>query len=411
MSQRSVGGVHWPDLDGLRALAILLVMARHSLRPVLPHDTYAPVVTFGPFDLTPAMLNGWIGVDLFFVLSGFLIGRQAWRSDSLARFWFKRVTRILPAYWTCLALIAVLLTLGGRWHGVGSDFLAHVVMLQDYTGSVFVPAFWSLGAEEKFYLLAPAFVFVVARCQRRWMQAGALVAMWLLPIGLRTISAWSVDAPVGYLDYFAIYRSPFHLTCESLVLGFTIAWISLNAGTLPMLEQRRSRELMFWGGTAAVLWYLVPSEILHTIDAWTIVVPAAVIGLGFGAIVLAVVSGSGSYSHALGWRGWQPIATGSYTLYLTHMMAIPVAQTLAEVVAPGIATPGGRWLAFLPWYLGVSALAAFALHRLVERPVLGWRDRYLKSFESFGTFESFGSFKPFESFWARARTTRTSRTA
>jgi hypothetical protein len=95
---RSVDGVHWADLDGLRALAILLVLARHSLRPFVPDDAYQSVVTIGPIDLTPSFLNGWIGVDLFFVLSGFLIGCQAWRGDSLLRFWFKRVTRILPAY-------------------------------------------------------------------------------------------------------------------------------------------------------------------------------------------------------------------------------------------------------------------------------------------------------------------------
>ena len=161
MSQRTADGVHWPELDGLRALAILLVMARHSLRTVLPHDTYAPVLTIGTFDLTPALLNGWIGVDLFFVLSGFLIGRQAWRGDSLARFWFKRVTRILPAYWTCLAIIALLITIGGRWQGSAVPFFWHVVMLQDYTGSVFVPSFWSLGAEEKFYLLLIQFTTFV----------------------------------------------------------------------------------------------------------------------------------------------------------------------------------------------------------------------------------------------------------
>src|SRR4029453_19610138 len=95
----SVDGVHWADLDGLRAFAILLVLGRHSLRPFISEDTYHSVVTVGPVDITPLVLNGWIGVDLFFVLSGFLIGRQAWRGDSLRRFWFKRVTRILPAYW------------------------------------------------------------------------------------------------------------------------------------------------------------------------------------------------------------------------------------------------------------------------------------------------------------------------
>ena len=117
MSQRTVGGVHWAELDGLRALAILLVMARHSLRPFIAPDAYAPILTIGSVDLTPALLNGWIGVDLFFVLSGFLIGRQAWRCDSLGRFWFKRVTRILPAYVACMAVIGVALTAASAWTG------------------------------------------------------------------------------------------------------------------------------------------------------------------------------------------------------------------------------------------------------------------------------------------------------
>jgi peptidoglycan/LPS O-acetylase OafA/YrhL len=109
-------------------------------------------------------------------------------------------------------------------------------------------------------------------------------------------------------------------------------------------------------------------------------------------VVLAVVSGSGSFSPWLGWRGWKPIATGSYTLYLTHMLAIPVAQVLAETMSRGSASLVAQWLAFVPWYLGVSVFAAFALHRLVEKPVLDWRDRSLRSFESFG---SFGPFEPF----------------
>ena len=155
--------MHWADLDGLRALAILLVLGRHSLRPFISEDAYQSVVTIGSIDLTPLVLNGWIGVDLFFVLSGFLIGRQAWRGDSLhgsgssgSRAFCPRIGRVLP-WWRSA------LTWPAPWPKSGADFLAHVVMLQDYTGSVFVPAFWSLGAEEKFYLLAPLLVFVLAR--------------------------------------------------------------------------------------------------------------------------------------------------------------------------------------------------------------------------------------------------------
>ncbi len=384
MSTRSVDGVHWADLDGLRALAILLVLGRHSLRPFISEDTYQSVVTIGSVDLTPLVLNGWIGVGLFFVLSGFLIGRQAWRGDSLARFWFKRVTRILPAYWACLAVVAIVITMAGAWPKSGADFLAHVVMLQDYTGSVFVPAFWSLGAEEKFYLLAPLLVFVLARgpspssgqaAVRVWQGCGLLV-LWLIPVMWRAWAVGSLTSVVTYATYFPQYRSPFHLTCESLGLGFAIAWLSLQPWHRRIT--RPIREGLFWTGMAGVTYVLASSVILDRIDARTIVIAPALIGLYFGAMVLAAVSGPGSYSRVVGWRTWRPLATGSYALYLTHMMILPVAGALAAIapLTSGLSLTA-RWVAFMPWYLTLTVISAYLLHRFVERPVLTWRDRRL----------------------------------
>jgi peptidoglycan/LPS O-acetylase OafA/YrhL len=385
LSERSESNGHWADLDGLRAIAILLVLSRHSLRPFVSEDTYQSVVAVGPIDLTPLVLNGWIGVDLFFVLSGFLIGRQAWRGDSLRRFWFKRLTRILPAYWACLGIVAIGLSIAGTWPMSGVDFLAHLVMLQDYTGSVFVPSFWSLGAEEKFYLLAPLLVFVLARSSGRtrgriqlW-QGTALLGLWLVPVVWRLSAASDVTGAVRYDEYFPLYRSPFHLTCESLVLGFAIAWMSRQAWSSRI--NRPVREALFWGGATGVLYCLVPSVILLTIDAQTIVLAPAVIGLGFGAMVFAAVSGPGSYSAFLGRAMWQPLATWSYTLYLTHMMVLPAAAALAARAVPlaSDASLGARWLAFLPWYLVLTGFSAYLLHRYVERPVLVWRDARLRA--------------------------------
>jgi peptidoglycan/LPS O-acetylase OafA/YrhL len=379
VSTRTLDGVHWADLDGLRAFAILLVLGRHSLRPFISEDSYESVVTIGGVDVTPLVLNGWIGVDLFFVLSGFLIGRQAWRRDSLPRFWFKRVTRIVPAYWTCLVLVAVGLTIGGAWPARWPDMLSHVVMLQDYTGSVFVPAFWSLGAEEKFYLLAPLLVLVLARMRVRAWQAAGLVALWLLPVLFRVVATRGLSGVVTYAEYFPQYRSPFHLTCESLVLGFAIAWLSQHA-TLRL--DRPVREGLFWLGAVGVCYWLASSTILSRIDATTIVLAPALIGLCFGAMVLAAVGGTGSYSRLLGLAMWRPLATGSYTLYLTHMMVLPIAAALAAAYPlVSNASLTARWLVFVPWYLALSTLAAYLLHRYVERPALLWRDRRLASVE------------------------------
>ena len=143
------------------------------------------------------MLNGWIGVDLFFVLSGFLIGRQALRSrDGIGRFWFKRATRILPAYWVCLAVVAAWMTVAASWNGRAPHFLSHIVMLQDYTGSIFVPAFWSLGAEEKFYLLTPLVGLLIVGLRATWMRVSLLIVLWALPITIRALVAVGDRFPI-----------------------------------------------------------------------------------------------------------------------------------------------------------------------------------------------------------------------
>ena len=375
-SAPSVGGVHWPELDGLRAIAIGLVVARHSLRPFISEDTYVPVAAWANLDLTPLLMNGWVGVDLFFVLSGFLIGRQAFRGEPWTRFWFRRVTRIFPAYLTCLAVVAVGLTLSGRWPARAGDFAAHLAMLQDYTGSVFVPAFWSLGAEEKFYLLAPVLAVGVGRAPWPLVQGGGLALLWCAPVVARALAVHDVTGPIQHLEYFVRYRSPFHLTSESLVLGFAIAWASLHlrAGLL----SRRARNLIFCGTASGLLAWLAATPLLTHIGPATVIASPALVGLGFGALVLACVSGEGVYSRVLRWEGWRPLARVSFSLYLVHMMVIPLALSLARGVSHGAeASLSVQWLLFLGPYLACSAVATWLLHATVERPVLAWRDRYL----------------------------------
>jgi peptidoglycan/LPS O-acetylase OafA/YrhL len=378
VSGRPPGGGHWPDLDGLRALAITLVVARHSLRPFISEDAYAPVASAGGLDLTPLLLNGWVGVDLFFVLSGFLVGRQALRgTEGLGWFWFRRAARILPAYWACLLVVGVGLSLGRAWPRAALDFAAHLAMLQDYTGSVFVPALWSLAVEEKFYLLVPPLVLLLRRRASPLGQMAGLAVLWALPVAARAVLASQQASAMSYESYFETYRSPFHLTCESLMLGVAIAWVHERGGLARL--PRRAREVLFWAGAAGVAAWVVPSVILRPIDVPTIVWASMSIGLGFGAMVLAAVAGPGSYSALLGRASARPLASGSYALYLTHMLVMPVALGLSATFPVGASvTLTARWLRFVPWYLALSCASAWLLWRFVERPALAWRDRVLR---------------------------------
>lgn len=374
---RAVAGQRWPDLDGLRAIAILLVMGRHSLRPFISEDSFQAVAAIGSLDATAFLLNGWSGVDLFFVLSGFLIGRQALQGrDSWRRFWFKRATRILPAYWTSLVIVALTVS---SWNGRIGHLLSHIIMLQDYTGSVFVAPFWSLGVEEKFYLLTPVLAILLSRFRRPWEGAMFLVLLWSLPVAARAIGVSGDSLPLAYEQYVPVYRWPFHLTCESLVVGFGIAWLTRDKSFLN-LQRRGVRESIFWLGSAVIIWMLAGSLLLRDIGAVTVIGIPAAIGLAFGLLVLACVSGNGSYSRVLGHRFCRPLATGAYTLYLTHMMILPVAVALSRTASWSSGdTLTAQWLNLLPWYAGLSALSAMVLHHLVERPMLIWRDKWLAS--------------------------------
>jgi peptidoglycan/LPS O-acetylase OafA/YrhL len=215
---------HNPWLDLLRATAIVLVLMRHGAREI--------GVEGAPVGFRNLMLNGWVGVDLFFVLSGFLIARQLLREIGasgtldLPRFLLRRGLRIVPAYAAVLALVVL-----GAFplYAVNPDNLGlrtvyHLVFLQDYLPADINVVYWSLGVEEKFYLAAPLIVFAIAGAAgaryRAWLLLGGL---FLLAPALRAVTFAGLPLPLDYETFFRSLRSPFHACLEPLVLGVAIA--------------------------------------------------------------------------------------------------------------------------------------------------------------------------------------------
>jgi peptidoglycan/LPS O-acetylase OafA/YrhL len=159
-----------PALDGLRAVAIVLVVAFHA---------------------TGFPSGGWLGVDLFFVLSGFLITTlllQRRHRESIATFYRRRAARLVPAL---LVLLLVSLAIDGSWFGVlaGLGYFSNLVIATDH--SELMPAslfhLWSLAAEEQFYLVWPFVLFAALRVGRLTaftLTAGGAVGVVVLAIGL-----------------------------------------------------------------------------------------------------------------------------------------------------------------------------------------------------------------------------------
>ncbi len=193
---------HIPALDGLRGWAILLVLGHHFTTAGRDHGIVADL-------LCRTMYNGWVGVDLFFVLSGFLITGILLDARGtphfLRNFYARRVFRIFPLYYGVLAVVfAIAATTGGGSIGRFDSALANQKWFWLY-GVNFLYAnggwegvalghFWSLAVEEHFYMLWP---FLVLICPRKWL-AGVCLFFMAGALALRVYLTGTEYLPFGY---------------------------------------------------------------------------------------------------------------------------------------------------------------------------------------------------------------------
>jgi peptidoglycan/LPS O-acetylase OafA/YrhL len=378
--RRLPGAVH--ELDGLRGIAILLVLMRHASNPF--HDAeaagWSPILAFR---------NGWAGVDLFFVLSGFLVTyhlSRRWQTAPSGRivlnYFAKRFFRIVPTYYVWMLL--VLFGLHPFYRPVVDDvwyeLWTHLLFLQDYTGSRLVVAFWSLGVEEKYYLIAPVLVLLLQRLSDVRARIGVLMGLSVVPSGLR-LATWLSSGP--YVDYTSSFwglRSPFHLAVDTILVGAITALLYQHREAFPALLRRSTQHGLFLGGAAVALVLLVPFEILdEPIDLVRGVLVFPVLAYAFAAIQLSLLLGTGPWTSLFRSKWLFYLSKLSYALYLVHMTFIPVSEALCKVLVPGWEglPPLVQLGAFLVPYFSLSIVASLLLHYSVEKPSLWVKDHVL----------------------------------
>jgi peptidoglycan/LPS O-acetylase OafA/YrhL len=371
-----------PELDGLRGIAILLVLARHAVGPISGPEQ--SIFKIGSWDIATPMINGWIGVDLFFVLSGFLISHHLLRhwpnqltGGFLFRYWSKRVFRTFPAYFAVLFLIAFI---GFPFYSFQSaDFSSelgwHIVFMQDYFGSNFMPAFWSLGVEEKFYLLCPFVMLFLINSPNQETRYRRLALLALFPLVLRAATLIAREPLINsYNEFFWLVRSPAHLALDGLWMGIFCA-ILFHSRRNVLSDSRNRRNALLAAGIALVSVLLLGTPLFEA-GWWTVIFALFLIPLGFAAILFAVISGVTFATGFLSSLLLRFFSNISYSLYLTHMLCIPVALLLTQLV-PGFesASALAKLLTFLPIFLLLSVSTALLLHYLVEKPFLILKSR------------------------------------
>jgi len=352
-----------PWLDLIRSIAILLVLFRHGEK-ALHAELGEPQGV-----LQTIFMNGWVGVDLFFVLSGYLISRHLMRAGigsgrfHLGRYLATRALRIVPAYYAVLLLvvIGVFPFFPVAAEGLSVRVAYHLLFLQDYLPSDINVVFWSLGVEEKFYLLAPLLIFALLRCQRAWLRFAFLLAIFILPVVLRTVAFSGMGEGVDYPTFWRLLRSPFHMALEGLVFGVGIA-IAEHAGFVPR-SPRRGLATLLVSSMVLAIW-LSTGDFMADITLVDVLVQPPLLALLAGMMTLGAVALGGT--PMLFTPAWRFLSRLSYSLYLIHFPLVPLAMPLA--------TSYGQ-MTFWIVYLVASLCAALVVHVAVERPFLRWKER------------------------------------
>ena len=364
---------HLVPLDGLRGLAILLVLLLHFTTDMtLPPGSVASGVR-------SAFQIGWIGVDLFFVLSGFLItGILVDNKESggyFSAFYARRALRILPVYFLAVFAAFHLLprffqdfdTGGVRTKAAFWLFLTNFTELP-YQLSRTVGHFWSLAIEEQFYLMWPLVVFLSSRRHARRI---ALITVMVSPI-LRYV-ALRTGVSVNSVYHF----TPFRL--DGLATGAFIALSVRDPAVRAELDRLSKLAGSIALAVAAVLYGPVPlPEPLSTQLDFSIGFSA--LSIGFGALLTRVLFAErdSSLARMLSWRGLVTLGTYSYAMYLVH---VPLLRVVSKVAVPP-QWPGSERFPLL-WVFGYTAIlglltlaAALVSWHLCEKHFLALKRRF-----------------------------------
>lgn len=362
---------HYGFLDTLRTLAIVLVLLRHSIRPFLPDlsDTTVDDAIWTP--IKNLMANGWVGVDLFFLLSGFLIAQPFLRSPdvSIKKFYQNRMIRIFPVYFLVLTLVVI-----GFFpyytppsENLFQSIILHGFFLHDYTGSDINVVFWSLGVELKFYLIAPFILIFTGRYihSNQWTKAYLLIIpfIFLAPF-LRFITYINHSDIEGYNNFFAIIRSPFHMNMDGLFFGVLLAVIFKQIR--PNLENKKLTGFMFVILSCVTTLYLTSHNLLETFGLFDAVFQTFIISLLFLGLALSGLfffSNQGADIVSL----WG--ARLSYSIYLIHWPLMPFCLILANLFRTETAYDSLTSALIFMFTLWTTSIAiAYVFYLLIEKP-------------------------------------------
>jgi peptidoglycan/LPS O-acetylase OafA/YrhL len=365
-----------PDIQGLRAVAVLLVVAYHLRVDGLP--------------------GGFVGVDVFFVISGFLITSQLVHhppagSRDLLEFWGRRIRRILPAAFLVLAVTAIASRAFApetRWAANAGEIIASALYVQNWVlaanatdylaaadAATPVQHYWSLAVEEQFYLGWPILILAAYAIARRVRLAPTrfvgLAMLSVVALSLAASIVATADEPAS--AYFILPTRVWELA-----LGGCIAALpAFGAGQIG-----RTRDGVAWLGLGMILLAGATITAATPFPGTAAVLPVA----GAALVIIAAADGRGSPTRWLRLRPIQHVGNTSYSIYLWHWPLIALWPLVVGPITPigalgivaltiGLATASTFWVEdrfrFAPSLQRIGPTFRFAVAGMLLVSILG----------------------------------------
>ncbi len=322
------------EIDLLRFIAALVVVFFHYAFRGHADGRYSDL----PYpELAPIAKYGYLGVELFFLISGFVILMTA-SSGSLRKFTISRIVRLYPAYWACctLTFLAIMIMGNGRFEATLGQFLVNLTMLNEFTGIASIDGvYWSLAVELTFYAMVAAVLFTRQLGRVEWFLAAWLIAAAILDFyPVDRLRQWLItdSAPyfVGGAVCYLIHSSGVTLARGALLTAAWIIGLIHSLTPLPKLARLYGSEF-----SPVVVGLIVT---------------------GCFAVMLMVALGR---TFGIGRRNWITVGALTYPLYLLHQY---IGYMMLNLGYPYL----NRHVLF--WStLGAMLAAAYAVNGMIEQ--------------------------------------------
>ena len=339
------------QLDALRAIAVLLVLGAHAGWPQ-----------------NPSLPMGWVGVDLFFVISGFLVSGLLFRDFKksgtihVGNFIMRRGFKIYPAYYLFVTATALAFALVGV--PFAPDRILHdLIFVQNYAPGTY-SHLWSLAVEEHFYIALPIVLWYLAKRKgsepfsQLPLTCGVIAVSCLL---LRIVTAVLHGGPAADITVFGTQT---HLRIDSLSFGVLIAYV---------WEFRpRIIDKLASSGWQLLVWSLVlvsPCFVMRLESPFVHTVGYSLLYLGFGGVLIFVLRCVDAQSWIV--NGLAKIGLHSYTIYLIH---VPVQHFVAM---HGMSSAGYNTPLVHVTYLALAICLGIMFSKMVELPFLKIREHFV----------------------------------